>query len=733
MATNEYPLHKVLKQFFGFDTFKGNQEAVINSLLDGKDTFVIMPTGGGKSMCYQLPALIKEGTAIIISPLIALMKNQVDTLRNFGTDQGIAHFLNSSLSKAEIELVKEDLTKETTKLLYVAPESLTKGENVEFLKSIKISFFAIDEAHCISEWGHDFRPEYRRLRPIIEAIGQDVPVIALTATATPKVQHDILKNLDILDATIYTSSFDRANLYYEVRPKTKDVIKDIIRYIKLHQGKSGIVYCLSRKKVEEIAETLQVNGIKALPYHAGLDAVTRRNNQDMFLMEDRDVIVATIAFGMGIDKPDVRFVIHHDMPKSLEGYYQETGRSGRDDGEGNCITFYSYDDIQKLEKFMKGKPVAEQEIAQQLLLETVSYAESSICRHKQLLHYFGEEYPRSNCGSCDNCLHPKEKFEGLDYIVIILETIVEVKELFKAKHIVNILIGKNTAALKSYKHHIIKSFGRGGDNDEKFWNAVIRQALIQNLIVKDIDNYGLLKMTKKGHSFIKDPYSVMLAKDHDYDKMDDDDDIYTNAGGHKTISADQALFSMLKDLRKDLSRHEKLPPFVIFQDPSLEDMAIQYPIKMEELTQITGVGTGKAQKYGEPFLELISDYVEENDIMRPNDLVVKSVINKSGLKVYVIKSIDRKLSLVDIARTKGLTVDELLTEIERIVSSGTKLDINYYVSEFVDQYHQEEIIDYFNEAESDSIQDALDELGEEEFNEEEIRLMRIKFMSEVGN
>ncbi len=733
MATKEYPLHKVLKQFFGFDNFKGNQEAVINNLLCGKDTFVIMPTGGGKSMCYQLPALIKEGTAIIISPLIALMKNQVDTLRNFGTDQGIAHFLNSSLSKIEIAQVKEDLTKETTKLLYVAPESLTKQENVEFFKSINISFFAIDEAHCISEWGHDFRPEYRRLRPIIEAIGQDVPVIALTATATPKVQHDILKNLNILDATVYTSSFDRANLYYEVRPKTKDVIKDIIKYIKQHMGKSGIVYCLSRKKVEEIAETLQVNGIKALPYHAGLDAVTRRTNQDMFLMEDRDVIVATIAFGMGIDKPDVRFVIHHDMPKSLEGYYQETGRAGRDDGEGNCITFYSYDDIQKLEKFMKGKPVAEQEIAQQLLLETVSYAESSICRHKQLLHYFGEEYPRSNCGSCDNCLHPKEKFEGKDYIVIILEAIVEVKELFKAKHIVNILVGKNTAALKSYKHHIIKSFGRGADNDDKFWNAVIRQALIQNLIVKDIDNYGLLKMTKKGHAFIKDPYSVMLAKDHDYDNMDDDDDIFTAGGGHKTISADQALFSMLKDLRKDISRHEKLPPFVIFQDPSLEDMAIQYPIKMEELTQITGVGTGKAQKYGEPFLELISDYVEENDIMRPNDLVVKSVINKSGLKVYVIKSIDRKLSLVDIAKTKGLTVDELLTEIERIVSSGTKLDIDYYVSEFVDQYHQEEIIEYFNEAESDSIQDALDELGEAEFNEEEIRLMRIKFMSEVGN
>ncbi len=734
MGAKDYPLHEVLKKFFGFDSFKGTQEGIIKNLLNGNNTFVIMPTGGGKSMCYQLPALIKQGTAIIISPLIALMKNQVDTLRNFGTDQGIAHFMNSSLSKAEITLVKEDLINERTKLLYVAPESLTKEENVEFLKGINISFYAIDEAHCISEWGHDFRPEYRRLRSIIESIGQDVPVIALTATATPKVQHDIQKNLNILDAMVFKSSFDRANLYYEVRPKTTNVIKDIIRYIKQHPCKSGIIYCLSRKKVEELAETLVVNGIKALPYHAGLDAVTRRTNQDKFLMEDMDVIVATIAFGMGIDKPDVRFVIHHDMPKSLEGYYQETGRSGRDDGEGNCITYYSYDDIQKLEKFMKGKPVAEQEIAQQLLLETVSYAESSICRHKQLLHYFGEEYPAKNCGSCDNCLHPKKKFEGQDYVIIALQAIIEVKELFKAKHIVNILVEKNTATLKSYKHHIISSFGRGADHDEKFWNAVIRQALIQNLLVKDIDNYGLLKVTKKGQVFLIEPYSIMLAKDHDYDNIEDEDDIMTAGfGAHKTSSADQTLFSMLKDLRKQISRREKLPPFVIFQDPSLEDMAIQYPIKMEELTQITGVGTGKAQKYGEPFLGLISNYVEENEIMRPNDMVVKSVVNKSGLKVYVIKSIDRKLLLADIAKTKGLTVDELLTEIERIVSSGTKLNINYYIHEYVDQYHQEAIIEYFQEAESDSLQDALDELGEEEYNEEEIRLMRIKFMSDVGN
>jgi len=727
----DYPLHQMLKRFFGFDSFKGHQEAIIKNLLQGNNTFVIMPTGGGKSICYQLPALIKEGTAIIISPLIALMKNQVDALRNFGAQEGIAHFLNSSLTRQEILRVKSDLTNGVTKLLYVAPESLTKDENVEFLKGIDVSFYAIDEAHCISEWGHDFRPEYRRLRPIIESIGKDVPVIALTATATPKVQQDILKNLNILDANIYKSSFDRPNLYYEVRPKTKDVIKDIIKYIKSHSGKSGIVYCLSRKKVEELAETLQVNGIKALPYHAGLDAATRRINQDKFLMEDVDIIVATIAFGMGIDKPDVRFVIHHDMPKSLEGYYQETGRAGRDDGEGNCITFYSYDDIQKLEKFMKGKPVAEQEIAQQLLLETVAYAESSVCRHRQLLHYFGEDYKQENCGACDNCLHPKEKFEGKKYVTIVLECVLEVKQLFKAKHIVNILVGRNTATLKSYKHHLIKSFGRGEEEDEKFWNAVIRQALISNLLVKDIDNYGLLKVSKKGFQFLDEPWSFMLTKDHDYDNFDEEVDIIT--GAHKTSSADQALFSMLKDLRKQISKKENLPPFVIFQDPSLEDMAIQYPVTMDELTQITGVGIGKAQKYGKPFLDFIKNYVEENEIIRPNDMVVKSVVNKSGLKVYIIKSIDRKLSLEDIAYTKDLTFDELLNEIESIVASGTKIDINYYINEYVDPYHQEEIIEYFQEAESDSIDAALKELGEDEFNEYEIRLMRIKFMSEVGN
>ncbi len=728
----EYPLHDLLKKIFGFDSFKGNQEAIIRSVLAGENTFVIMPTGGGKSMCYQLPAIMSGGTSIIISPLIALMKNQVDAIRNFGAEQGIAHFMNSSLSKAEITAVKEDLLKGKTKLLYVAPESLTKGENVEFLKKIKISFYAVDEAHCISEWGHDFRPEYRRIRPIIESIGQDVPIMALTATATLKVQQDIQKNLDILDAKVYKSSFDRPNLYYEIRPKTKEVIKDIIRYIKNHSNKSGIVYCLSRKKVEELAETFQVNGIKALPYHAGLDALTRRTNQDKFLMEDVDVIVATIAFGMGIDKPDIRFVIHHDIPKSIEGYYQETGRGGRDDGEGNCIAFYSYDDILKLEKFMKGKPVAEQEIAKQLLQETTSYAESSVCRHRQLLHYFGEEYEHDTCGACDNCLHPKEKFEGKDYMVIALEAVLEVKQLFKSNHIINILVGKNNATIKSFKHNKLKSFGRGMDHDEKFWNAVIRQSLINNLLVKDIDNYGLLKVTQEGVDFLENPFSIMLAKDHDYDSLDGDDDFF-DGGAAKTGTADQTLFSLLKDLRKEISRDENLPPFVIFQDPSLEDMSIQYPISEEELLQITGVGSGKAKKYGQPFLEFIKQYVEENEIMRPYDMVVKSVVNKSGLKVYIIQSIDRKLALEDIAHTKDLTVSELLTEIESIVASGTKVNISYYTNEYVDEYHQEEIYEYFGEAETDSIQEALEELGEEEFKEEEIRLMRIKFMSDVGN
>ncbi len=732
VKAEEYSLHELLKKIFGFENFKGNQEAIIKSVLSGNHTFVIMPTGGGKSMCYQLPALIKKGTAIIISPLIALMKNQVDSIRSFGAEQGIAHFLNSSLSKTEIAQVKKDLTLEKTKLLYVAPESLTKLENIDFLKTLDISFYAIDEAHCISEWGHDFRPEYRRLRPIIDAIGKKVPIIALTATATLKVQQDILKNLDILDANIFKSSFDRPNMYYEIRQKNKNVIKEIIKYIKYNSGKSGIVYCLSRKKVEELAETLQINNIKALPYHAGLDSLTRRTNQDKFLMEDVDIIVATIAFGMGIDKPDIRFVIHHDIPKSIEGYYQETGRAGRDDGEGNCITFYSYDDIQKLEKFMKGKPVAEQEIAKELLLETVAYAESSVCRHKLLLHYFGEVYPKDYCGACDNCLHPKTKFEGKDYIKLVLETVLSVKQLFKGKHIINILIGKNTATLKSFKHNKLPEFGKGMEKDERFWNAVIRQSLIQRLLIKDIDNYGLLKITQEGKKFLKKPYSIMLVQDHDYENPDDED-FFAEAGSHKTSTTDKTLFALLRDLRKDISRKEKLPPFVIFQDPSLEDMATQYPITLDEMKQITGVGAGKAKKYSKPFIELIEQYVEENEIIRPMDMVVKSVVNKSGLKVYIIQSIDRKLPLEDIAFTKSITIYELLTEIESIVSSGTKIDINYYISEYVDEYHQDEIFEYFREADSDSVQVALEKLGEAEFNEEEIRLIRIKFISEIGN
>ncbi|HOW25666.1 MAG TPA: DNA helicase RecQ [Bacteroidales bacterium] len=730
-TTIDYSLHQLLKKFFGFDSFKGNQEAIIKNLLSGRNTFVIMPTGGGKSMCYQLPALIKDGTTIIISPLIALMKNQVDSIRNFGTETGIAHFLNSSLSKNEITQVKKDLVSGKTKLLYVAPESLTKDENVVFLKDINISLYAIDEAHCISEWGHDFRPEYRRIRPIIESIGQEVPVIALTATATLKVQQDIQKNLKIQDAVIFKSSFDRPNLYYEVRPKTKEVVKDIIRYIKNNSGKSGIVYCLSRKKVEELAETLKVNGIRALPYHAGLDASTRRINQDKFLMEEAEVIVATIAFGMGIDKPDVRFVIHHDMPKSIEGYYQETGRAGRDDGEGNCIAFYSYDDILKLEKFNKDKGVAEQEIAKQLLMETVAYAESSVCRHKLLLHYFGEIYTRDSCGACDNCLHPKTRFEGKKSVELVLETIEATKQQFKAKHIINIITGKPSSTIKQMRHHQLEMFGKGMEEDEKFWNAVIRQTLIERLLIKDIENYGILKISPEGKKFLNKPYSIMLSRDHDYDNPEEEEDLIGSA--HKTSTTDKTLFSLLKDLRKEISRKESLPPFVIFQDPSLEDMAIQYPVNEEELKQITGVGIGKAQKYGRPFLELIKQYVEENEIIRPNDMVVKSVINKSGLKVYIIQNIDRKISLEDIAFAKNLTLSELLTEIESIVSSGTKLDITYYIDEFVDPYHQEEIFDYFHEAESDSVEQALDTLGEDEYNEEEIRLMRIKFLSELGN
>ncbi len=729
----ETSIHKLLKEVFGFDQFKGNQEAIIKSVIAGNNTFVLMPTGGGKSLCYQLPALMKEGTAIVVSPLIALMKNQVDMIRNFGTELGIAHVMNSSLSKAELLEVKEDLKSGKTKMLYVAPESLTKDETVEFLRTLKISFVAIDEAHCISEWGHDFRPEYRRLRPIINAIGKDLPVIALTATATVKVQQDIMKNLEIMDAKVFKSSFDRPNLYYEVRPKTKDVIKDIIKYIKQNQGKSGIVYCLSRKKVEELAETLVVNGIRALPYHAGLDSQTRKENQDKFLMEEVDVIVATIAFGMGIDKPDVRFVIHHDIPKSLEGYYQETGRAGRDGGEGNCIAFYDYEDIHKLEKFNKGKNVAEQEIARELLNETVTYAESAVCRHRLLLHYFGEEYEKENCGSCDNCRYPKEKFDGKEDMKMILEAVVETKQLFKTKQIAELLVGKLTGDIKAAKQENGEFFGAGGDHDEKYWTAIIRQALVHKLLSKDIENYGVLKITKEGKDFIKKPYTLMLVKDHDYDADDDEEAEAMAMGMSKDSGTDRTLFNMLKDLRKTIAKQNNLPPFVIFQDPSLEDMAIQYPITKEEMTQIAGVGAGKAEKFGEPFIKLIKEYVEENEITRPNDMVVKSVVNKSALKIHIIQNIDKRIPLEDIAYGKGLSFDELLSEIESIVSSGTRLDLNYYIEDNIDIYHQEDILDYFQEAESDDVQQALRELGEDEYSEEEVRLMRIKFMSDVGN
>ena len=725
--------HK-LKSFFGFSSFKGNQEPIIENLMNGNNTFVVMPTGGGKSLCYQLPAISRPGTAIVVSPLIALMKNQVDMIRNFGSERSIAHVMNSSLSKSEMNEVRADLLAGKTKLLYMAPESLTKEDNIEFLKNIDISFYAIDEAHCISEWGHDFRPEYRKLRPIINAIGHDVPIIALTATATLKVQEDILKNLEIPHAEVFKSSFDRTNLYYEVRPKTKDVVKDMIKYIKTQPNKSGIIYCLSRKKVEEIAESLVVNGIRALPYHAGLDAATRRNNQDAFLMEDVEVIVATIAFGMGIDKPDIRFVIHHDIPKSIEGYYQETGRGGRDGGEGNCLTFYSYDDIQKLEKFMKDKPVAEQEIAKELLFETVAYAESSVCRHRLLLHYFGEEYHNDNCGACDNCLNPKEKFEGMDDVKLVVEIVDELKEQFKAKLISDFIAGNKSGDIKSIKLDKKDSFASGKEKNDhpRYWMTIIRQALINKLIEKEIENYGILKVTDAGRQYMQKPYSIMVPKDHEYES-DDDDSIITSKGGQKNSGTDNNLFHMLRDLRRDISKKEKLPPFVIFQDPSLEDMAIQYPINMEELQQIIGVGAGKARKYGDPFLKLIKQYVEENDITRPNDMVVKSVVNKSGLKVYIIKSIDRKLPLRDIAHAKNLEYEELLTEIESIVHSGTKVDLEYFIDEVVDEYHQDDIFDYFSEAETDSVDDALEELGEAEYSLEEVRLMRIKFLSEVAN
>lgn len=721
-------LHAKLKEYFGFDHFKGNQEAIIENVLAGNNTFVLMPTGGGKSLCYQLPALLLEGTAIIISPLIALMKNQVDAMRSFSEAEGIAHFLNSSLSKNEILNVKEDILSGKTKMLYVAPESLTKESNVEFLKKIKISFFAVDEAHCISEWGHDFRTEYRKIRPIVEEIGK-APIIALTATATPKVQNDIQKNLDMMDAQVFKSSFNRANLYYEVRPKQGDVTKDIIKFIKNHEGKSGIIYCLSRKKVEELAEVLSINGIKSAPYHAGMDASTRSGNQDKFLMEEVDVIVATIAFGMGIDKPDVRFVIHYDIPKSLEGYYQETGRAGRDGGEGICLTYYSYKDIQKLEKFMQGKPIAEQEIGKQLLMETVAYAETSLCRRKVLLHYFGEPYEEENCGCCDNCLYPKKEFEGEEYMVDALQLVCDVKEKFKIEHLVNILIGEADTAIKSYKHDKLELFGAGAEKSRQFWTMVYRRALVSCFIEKDIEQYGVIKLTEEGQKFLEEPKSFMLMEDHNFDENEEEEKIQEKGG----VSAlDSTLFAILKDLRKKIAKTNNLPPYVIFQDPSLEDMCTNYPITLEELANIQGVGAGKAQKYGKEFVEIIRQYVEDNEIERAQDMVVKTVANKSKFKVYIIQNIDRQIDLEDIASALVLSFDELIKEMEAIVFSGTKLNIDYYINKILDDEQQQEIMDYFMEASSDNISEAFDEF-EGDYAEEDLRLMRLKLHSKHGN
>ncbi len=720
-------LKQALKSYFGFDSFKGEQEEIIHNVLNGKNTFVIMPTGGGKSMCYQLPAIISEGTAIVVSPLIALMKNQVDAVRHVSNDESIAHFLNSSLTKTEITRVKNDIIDGKTKLLYVAPESLIKTDNIDFLTSVNISFFAIDEAHCISEWGHDFRPEYRRLREIFERIS-NVPIIALTATATPKVQYDIQKNLNMLDATVYKSSFNRDNLYYEIYPK-KEVEKQIIRYIRTKEGKSGIIYCLSRKKVEEIAELLQVNGVNALPYHAGLDASTRAKHQDMFLMEDVDVIVATIAFGMGIDKPDVRFVIHHDIPKSLESYYQETGRAGRDGGEGECITFYRYKDVEKLEKFLQGKPVAEQEIGRQLLNEIASYSETSVCRRKMILHYFGEEFDEKRCNEgCDNCKNPRNKSEGKDFVVNLLKTIDALNETQRSKHYCAFLAGKVTADIKAYRHDQHELFGVGKEKDEHFWNAVIRQSVVTGLVRKDIETYGVLKLTDEGHKFIEAPKSFMLIEERDYLVIDDEPVVQTNKGG----AFDEALYTQLVELRKTLSKKMDVPPFVIFQEPSLKDMCFQYPTSIEELTNIQGVGNGKATRYGAPFVRLVKDYVDQNNIERPHDMVVKSVVNKSGLKVKLIQNIDRKLPLEDIGNAQGKSVDQIIDEIEAIVSSGTRVNINYYIDDILDEDNQEEIYDYFSEAESDDLIEAYNEF-DGDYSEEELRLMRIKFMSEMAN
>ena len=724
--TKDVNLTEQLKHYFGFDKFKGDQEAIIRNLLAGNDTFVLMPTGGGKSLCYQLPSLIMDGTAIVISPLIALMKNQVDVINGMSEEEGVAHYLNSSLNKAAIQLVMDDVRSGKTKLLYVAPESLNKEENVDFLKSVKISFYAIDEAHCISEWGHDFRPEYRNIRPTISKIGS-APVIALTATATDKVRTDIKKSLGIVDAQEFKSSFNRPNLYYEVRPKTKDIDKQIIMFIRQHAGKSGIVYCLSRKKVEELAAVLQANEIKAAPYHAGLDSATRSQTQDDFLMERIDVIVATIAFGMGIDKPDVRFVIHYDIPKSLEGYYQETGRAGRDGGEGLCIAFYASKDLQKLEKFMEGKPVAEQDIGRQLLQETAAYAESSVCRRKMLLHYFGEEYPQDNCHNCDNCLHPKEKKEAQNALLIVLNAIMAIKENFRTDYVINFVKGRATDDIVSHKHDELDEFGSGEDEDDKIWNPVIRQALIAGYIKKDVENYGLLKITAAGKRFMKHPTSFMIVEDKEF-KDEDEEDSHDGAAG----ALDPELYSILKDLRKKMAKKLQIPPYVIFQDVSLEQMATMYPVSLQELQNIQGVGAGKAKRYGQEFCDIIKKHCKDNEIERPEELRVRTVAKKSMLKVKIIQSIDRQVALDDIANAQGLEFEELLDEIEAIVYSGTKINIDYFLEDVMDDDHVDDIYDYFKESETDDLNDAMEELGDD-YSEDEIRLVRLKFLSEMAN